>query len=114
MHHANPFHSKRVLCADYDTNPVCKQPTPTVVLSMLSLYLTGAIADTGVVIEKVVTKRHLHDRSGVKEDLQYWLSRTPEERVNAVDFLWMQLYGPGPRRIQRVVKVIHFGEEAES
>ena len=57
-------------------------------------------------IEKVVTKRRLHDRSGVKEDLEYWLSRTPEERVNAVDLLWMQRHGQGPKRIQRIARVI--------
>jgi len=61
-------------------------------------------------MEKVVTKRDLHDRSDVQADLEYWLSRPPEERVAAVDFLRRQFYGP-PKRMERVVRVIRLSEK---
>ena len=50
---------------------------------MLSLYFNRNIMDTDVMIEKVVAKRGLHDRSGVGEDLQYWLSRTLEGKAES-------------------------------
>ena len=55
-------------------------------------------------IQKVITKRELQD-SSVKQDLAYWLSKTIEERVEAVDFLRRQ-YNGYPVRLQRVVRVI--------
>ena len=36
-------------------------------------------------IQKVVRKTKLRDFSEVAENLTYWLSRTPEERVSAVE-----------------------------
>ncbi len=56
-------------------------------------------------IEKVVTRRPLHDASSVKEDLAYWLSKTPEERVAAVDYLRKQHHG-NTARLQRSARVI--------
>jgi hypothetical protein len=56
-------------------------------------------------IEKVVKKRKLEEFSEIKEDLAYWLSKSPEERVAAVEFLRMQHHGTS-ERLQRVVKVI--------
>jgi len=41
-------------------------------------------------IEKVVNNRNLKDFSSIREDLDYWLSKTPEERVAAVDYLRRQ------------------------
>jgi len=40
-------------------------------------------------------------------DLEYWLSRTPEERVHAIDYMRHMLYGTDPAndRIQRVLEV---------
>ena len=49
-------------------------------------------------IEKVVKKRRLQD-SSAKEDLAYWLSRTP------VELLRRQVYG-NTARLQRIVSVI--------
>jgi len=54
-------------------------------------------------IEKRVTKRALRDVSP-SDDLAYWLSRPPEERVAAVDFLRRQFFGEV--RLQRVVRVV--------
>ena len=44
-------------------------------------------------IEKVVKKRDLKEFSEIKENLSYWLSKTPEERVSAVEQLRRQHYG---------------------
>ena len=56
-------------------------------------------------IEKVVRRSHLDDRSTALEDLTYWLSKTPEERVAAVDQLRRQYYGDSVR-LQRVARVV--------
>ncbi len=55
-------------------------------------------------IKKVVKKVSLNDNS-VKADLEYWLSKSPEERIEAVEILRRQFYGD-TARLQRVVKVI--------
>jgi hypothetical protein len=54
----------------------------------------------------VVKKLDLHQRTN---DLEYWLSRSPEERLEAVNFLleqYLDLHDEIPRRLQRVYKVI--------
>jgi hypothetical protein len=56
-------------------------------------------------IRKVVNKRDLHDFSSIKEDLIYWLSKTPEERVAVVDYLRKQYHG-STERLQRSARVI--------
>ena len=56
-------------------------------------------------IEKVVNKRNLHGFSSIKEDLIYWLGKTPEERVAAVDYLRKQYHG-STERLQRSVRVV--------
>jgi len=56
-------------------------------------------------IEKVVKKRNLSTYSSIKEDLAYWLSKTPDERVMAVDYLRGQYHGSATR-LQRSARVI--------
>ena len=56
-------------------------------------------------IKKVVVKRNLKDSSEIKADLEYWLSKPPEERVAAVDRLRRQ-YNKSGKRLQRSVRVI--------
>jgi hypothetical protein len=56
-------------------------------------------------IQKVVTKRRLKDSSSIKDDLDYWLKRSPKERVEAVDYLRRQLHGSSVR-LQRSARVI--------
>jgi hypothetical protein len=56
-------------------------------------------------IQKTVTKRRTQDPASTKEDLTYWLSKTPEERVATVDYLRQQYYG-NATRLQRVARVI--------
>lgn len=58
-------------------------------------------------MEEVVRKISLKDKCSY--DLEYWLSKTPEERVAAIEFLRQQFYetkdGSAPR-LQRVAKII--------
>jgi len=56
-------------------------------------------------IAKVVTKVALRDPAGSQTDLAYWLKRTPEERVSAVEQLRRQTHGSSAR-LQRVARVI--------
>jgi hypothetical protein len=56
-------------------------------------------------IKKVVTKRNVKDFNSVKEDLAYWLSKTPEERIEAVEYLRRQLHGSS-ERLQRTARII--------
>ena len=56
-------------------------------------------------IQKVVNKRSLRNFSSIKEDLSYWLGKTPEERVAAVDYLRKQYHG-STERLQRSARVI--------
>jgi len=57
-------------------------------------------------VERVVWKRNLKDFSEIEENLVYWLSRTAEERVSAVEFLRKQLHGSsaGLERSTRVIQ----------
>ena len=54
-------------------------------------------------IKKIVTKKKLSD-SSIKDDLAFWLSKSPEERVAAVDYLRKQYHGSAAR-LQRVARV---------
>ena len=56
-------------------------------------------------IEKVVRKGSLEDFSEAEENLAYWLSKTPEERVTAVELLRRQFNGSSAR-LQRSARVI--------
>ena len=56
-------------------------------------------------IKNVIVKRCLKGSSDAKDNLNYWLSRTPEERVATVDYLRKQYYG-GSARLQRSARVV--------
>ena len=56
-------------------------------------------------IRKVVNKLTLKDSSSVKGELAYWLSKTAEERIAAVEDLRRQENGSS-ERLQRTVSVI--------
>ncbi len=56
-------------------------------------------------IEKVVKVKNINDKSLSSDDLKYWLSKSHEERVAAVDYLRKQFHGSSAR-LQRVVRVI--------
>lgn len=59
-------------------------------------------------MEKVVRKISLHDKTNY--DLQYWFSKTPEERLEAIEFLRQQFYSnaelsKGLQRVYRIIKL---------
>jgi len=45
-----------------------------------------------------------------ENDTKYWLSRTPEERIQAVEFFRQQMYAydPATERLQRVFETAEF------
>ena len=57
-------------------------------------------------IALVIKKRDLRDPNLELEDLEYWRSRPPEERIAAVERLRREYYGnlPGLSRVVRVVQ----------
>jgi hypothetical protein len=56
-------------------------------------------------IKKTIKIKNLNDKNLISDDLKYWLSKPPEERVAAVDFLRRQYHGSS-ERLQRVVRVV--------
>lgn len=56
-------------------------------------------------IQKVIKKHRLQEHTVTKNDVAYWLSKTPEERVATVDYLRRQYYG-NTTRLQRVARVV--------
>ncbi len=56
-------------------------------------------------IQKIVKIKNLNDKDLISDDLKYWLSKSPEERVETVDYLRKQFHG-NSERLQRVVRVI--------
>ena len=74
-------------------------------MTAYGLYSAALLCDTEATMEKVVSKHDLRDYDEVKDNLEYWLSRPPEERVAAVDFLRAQLFGRS-QRFQRVARVL--------
>ena len=57
-------------------------------------------------IRKVVNKADLKDFPEIKQNLEYWLGKTPEELVEAVEILRKQAHGD-TARLQRVARVVH-------
>lgn len=56
-------------------------------------------------IEKIVNIKKLSEINSILEDLNYWLKKTEEERISAVEFLRRQHDGSS-ERLQRVARVI--------
>ena len=56
-------------------------------------------------IKKVMQKKNFKKFSEVKENLAYWLSKAPEERVAAVEHLRRQHHGSSAR-LQRTVHIV--------
>jgi len=57
-------------------------------------------------IERVIAKKNLRDYSEIRENLLFWLSKTPEERIAAVERLRRDRDGSAGRlyRVARVVQ----------
>jgi hypothetical protein len=64
-------------------------------------------------IQKVVTRHDLTSRDSSKEDLAYWLTRTPEERIEAVEFLRRQYHGSFSR-LQKSAHIILFNDSSQA
>ncbi len=60
-------------------------------------------------IRKTVQKHCLDKDSEIRKNLEYWLSRTPEERLSAVEILRRQVYGDS-QGLQRVVRVVKLSQ----
>ena len=56
-------------------------------------------------IQKIVKKSRIDDLSSIREDLAYWLSKSYEERISAVEYLRRQYHG-NTARLQRSARVI--------
>jgi len=61
-------------------------------------------------IEKSVRKLDLKRDSSIKEDLAYWLSKTPRERIAAIEYLRGQYHGSSTR-LQRSARVIQQAQD---
>jgi len=55
-------------------------------------------------IKKVIRRKKL-STSTENEDLNYWLCKSPEERIEAVEILRKQCNG-NTERLQRVIRII--------
>ncbi len=60
-------------------------------------------------IQKLVKKRNLNNSSSIREDLDYWLSRSPAERLAAIDHLRRQYHG-NTTRLQRTARIIQLSQ----
>ena len=56
-------------------------------------------------IKPIVRKGDMEPGFEIRQNLEYWLSKTPQERLEAVDLLRKQLYGNSVR-LQRTVRVV--------
>ena len=56
-------------------------------------------------MKKIVKKRKLGDTTYIKDDIAFWLSKSSQERVAAVDYLRRQYHG-STTRLQRSVRII--------
>ncbi len=56
-------------------------------------------------IRKVVRIKNIKDNNSITEDLQFWLKKSPEERISTVEHLRKQYHG-STARLQRVARVI--------
>ena len=56
-------------------------------------------------IKKVVKKGTFDDKFYKEADLTYWLTKSPQERIETVEILRRQ-YDGSTARLQRIVKVV--------
>jgi hypothetical protein len=63
-------------------------------------------------IREVVQIHRLDGFSEIRQNLEYWLSRPPQERLAAVDELRREVYGDS-HRLQRVVRVVRMKDATD-
>jgi hypothetical protein len=56
-------------------------------------------------IRKTVQKHRMDNYSEIRQNLEYWLSRSPEERIAAVEEIRREYHGDS-HRLQRVARVV--------
>ena len=61
-------------------------------------------------IRKTVQKHKMDRDFEIRQNLEYWLSRPPEERIEVVEILRKQVYGEDTPRLQRVVRVVKLSQ----
>jgi hypothetical protein len=83
------------------TNGLLPRPDPH---SVVVIYLLYSMNSTDIKIERIVTRRELTDNERA-DNLRYWLSRPPAERVAEVERLRRLYYETIPR-LERTVNVI--------
>ena len=60
-----------------------------------------------------VRKLTVVDERQSESDLEYWLSRTAEERVSAIEILrqqWHKMRNERPERLRRIIRIIKSGK----
>lgn len=70
---------------------------------LISMRYEGCLQRKMAMIKKIARIKNLNDKN--LDDLKFWLSKPPEERVATVDYLRRQFHG-GSKRLQRVARVI--------
>lgn len=55
--------------------------------------------------KKIYKIKDINDPDSAKDDFKFWLTKTPEERISAVELLRRQRHG-NTARLQRVVNII--------
>lgn len=56
-------------------------------------------------IQKIIHKYNLNPDYEIKQNLQYWLSKTPEQRLDAVELFRRQIY-ENTQRLQKTARVV--------
>jgi hypothetical protein len=54
---------------------------------------------------KTVVKKYKLSTTSVKDDLNYWLSKSPDERISAVEILRRQHYATSTPRLRRIARI---------
>ena len=63
-------------------------------------------------IAKTVTKANLRDLSEIRQNLEFWMSKSPEDRIAAVERLRRERHGSS-ERLQRTARVIQLKDLAD-
>jgi hypothetical protein len=63
-------------------------------------------------IAKTVIKANLRDISEIRQNLEFWMSKSPEERIAAVEWLRRERHGSS-ERLQRIARVIQLKDLAD-
>ena len=92
---------------DYSNSGFEKQALMATVFHFLSACFEGII---GFMIRKIVQKHKMDRDFEIRQNLEYWLSRPPEERIEAVEIFRRQVYGEDTPRLQRVVRIIKLSQ----